>query len=123
MRPPDLAGDVRRDELVLVALIVLERQNGSSQAEAFDPLDEARPVGGAAELTVGDDLKADVFLHLDGFADALILHAREFGVVDLMSMVAAKRLAKRGGPQQAADVIGAKRRAAVGTNFIRTCSD
>ncbi len=89
---------MRRDELVLMALVVLERQNRSSKTEAFDPLDETRPVGGAAELAVGHDLKADLFLHLDGFADALILHAREFGVVDLMSMVAAKRLAKRGGP-------------------------
>jgi hypothetical protein len=105
---------VRRDELVLLTLIILERQNGSSQAEALDPLDEACPVGGAAELAVGGNLESDFLLHFDGVADALILHSGEFDVVDLMSMVAAKRLAERGRPQQAADMIGAKRWAAGG---------
>ena len=77
LRPPDFSRDVRSDELVLVALVVLERQHGSAKPEALDPLDEPRPVGGAAELAVGDDLKADVLLHPNGIADALILHAGE----------------------------------------------
>ena len=63
--------------------------------EAFGALDEAAPVGAAAEFAVGHDLEADLLLHGDDVADALILHFVELGVADLLGGVPAKRLAQR----------------------------
>src|SRR5205085_460416 len=60
------------------------------------------------------DLQADLLLHRDGVANALILNRREAGVVDLPGVIA-ESLTQRGRPQQAADVVGAKRGAAVRT--------
>ncbi|MDI1345701.1 MAG: hypothetical protein PSV22_16595 [Pseudolabrys sp.] len=48
----------------------------------------------------------------DRIADALILQFIEFGVVNFLGGVAAKRLAQNRRPQQAANMIGAERGAA-----------
>jgi hypothetical protein len=52
-------------------------------------------------------------LHPYGIADARILYADEFGVVDLAGLVETERLPHCRRPQQTADVISAKGRTAI----------
>ena len=80
--------------------------------KSADALDKPAPVGRAAELAVVDDLQPDVFLHRDSLADAIVEDFIERFVIDLLGGVIAERLPQRGWAQQAADVIGAKRRLA-----------
>ena len=106
-------GRVGRGEIDLVAVVVAKLEQRGAHLEALGALHEPAPIGAAAELAVGHDLEPDLLLHADGVADAVILDAHELVVADLVAGVAAEGLAQRRRPQQASDVIGAKRRAAV----------
>src|SRR5438128_10219612 len=64
----------------------------------------------AAELAVGDRLKADVFLPLDDALDLAVLDRLQGLRRDLALGALRPRLMDRLGSQQAADVVGAKRR-------------
>ena len=114
LQPLDLFRGVGRRELDLVAGVVAEFERGGLDGEAVGALDEAPPIGAAAEFSVGHDLEADLLLHGEDVADALILQFAELGVADLPGGMAAEGLPQRGGAQQAADVIGAERRSAFG---------
>ena len=94
-------------------MVVAELEQRGAHLEALRALDEAAPIGAAAEFAVGHDLEPDLLLHVDGVADAIVLDARELAVADLLAGMAPERLPQCRRPQQAADVIGAKRRTAV----------
>ena len=57
--------------------------------------------------------KPDLLLQRDHVADALVLQARKLVVADFLGGMTAERLAQRRRAQQAADVVGAERRAAL----------
>ena len=114
LQPLDLLRGVGRCEFDLVAGVVAEFERGGLDGEAVGALDEASPVGAAAEFAVGHDLEADLLLHGEDVADALILQFAELGVADLLGGMPAEGLPQRRRAQQAADVIGAERRSALG---------
>src|SRR4029079_7291968 len=103
-----------RGELDLVAGVVAEYERVVLEGEAVGALDEAPPIGTAAEFAVAHHLEPDLLLHRNDVADAFVLQGREFGIADLLRGMAAEGLPQRGGAQQAADVIGAERRSALG---------
>jgi hypothetical protein len=88
----DLAARIGRGERRLVAGVVAELERGRLDLEAFQALDKARPIGAAAEFTVGYDLEAGLLLQRHGVADALVLQRGEFLVADLAGGVAAEGL-------------------------------
>ena len=98
LQPLDLFRGVGRGELDLVAGVVAELERGRLDGEAVGALDEAAPVGAAAEFAVGHHLEPDLLLHGDHVADALVLQFAEFGVADLPGRMAAEglRAARRG---------------------------
>ena len=78
-----LAFRVGRRECHLVAVIVAEVEHRGLDREAVDALDEPAPIRAAAEFAVGHDLQADVLLHADDVADALVLNLGEARIVEL----------------------------------------
>ncbi|CAM5201899.1 hypothetical protein CDEF62S_01970 [Castellaniella defragrans] len=65
---------------------------------------------GAAELAVGDGLQADVFLEMYGFGDGAVFDLPQGRGVDLASRMAITGFQQIVRPQQAAHVVGTKRR-------------
>ena len=61
---------------------------------------------GAAEFAVGHGLQADLFLLLDDALDLAVLQGLEIGGRQLAFGPLCARVFQRGGPQQAADMIG-----------------
>ncbi len=96
-----------------MALVVAKLEDRGLDHEAVDALDEAPPIGAAAEFAVGDDLEPDLLLHLHHVADAGVLDLREFGIVDSLAHVIAKRLTQGLRAQQASHMIGTEWRAAL----------
>ena len=109
LRAADLGGGVGRGELHLVAVVVAELEDGGLDGEAVGARDEARPIGAAAELAVGDDRKAALLLQSHHVADAVILDAGERRVVDAAGAMVLEGLLQARRPQQAADVVGPER--------------
>src|SRR6266513_3812943 len=95
------------------------RGAGAVGCEALPAEDKLEPPAAPAELAVGDRLQADALLRRDAFADAAVLDGAQFRAVmrpqvalrGLRSEEALARLLKRLWPQQAADLVGAERRA------------
>ena len=113
--PPDnLCERIRRGERHLVTGIITEFERGRLDLEAFRALDEATPIGAAAEFAVGHHLQSGLLLQRHHVADALILQRREVSIAQLACGVPAEGLPQGSRAQQAADVIGAERRAALG---------
>ena len=111
---PQLGVRIGRGELDLMAVIVAKLEHRGLDREAVDPLDEASPIGTAAEFAVGDDLQPDLLLHLHDIADAVILDLSQNAHHRCAcAHVIAERLAQHLRPQQAADMIGTERRAAL----------
>ncbi len=54
-------------------------------------------------------LQAGVFLELHDFGDRLVLHLAQLGGIDLAARLALARFEQVFRPQEAADVVGAKR--------------
>jgi hypothetical protein len=67
--------------------------------------------GGAAELAVGYRLEPDLLLHADDIGDCGVLGGLQALVVELAGSVRLARVEQRGRAQQAADMVGAERRA------------
>ena len=101
-------------EIDLVAAVVAEFERGRLDLEALRALNEAPPIGAAAEFAVGNDLQADLLLQRDYIADALVLQLGKFRIVHLLGRMLAEGLAQRRWPQQAADMVGAKGWTALG---------
>ena len=65
----------------------------------------------AAEFAVGDRLQADLFLLLDDVLDLAVFDRLQLGGAVISPLARRSRACfQRGGPQQAADMIGAERR-------------
>jgi len=75
-----------------------------------DLVQEIHVPGTAPELPVGDALKSDVLLQLHDGANRVVLDRPEFDRRDLVPGEARARIQEFWRTQQAADVIGAKRR-------------
>ena len=78
--------------------------------DAVEPPQEVEMPPGAAEFAVGDGLQADRFLLFDDAFDFAVLHRLERNGGDLALGVTFARLLQRRGAQQAADMVGTKRR-------------
>jgi hypothetical protein len=79
-------------------------------AEALHALEQHLAKGGAAELAVGRHLEADALLHGDGFADHPVLQGMQLGCGQPALDMRLARVAQLLRPDQAADMVGAKRR-------------
>ena len=79
------------------------------RADAAELVDEVHVPGGTPELPVGRRLQAHLLLQAYGGLDALVLDRAQLLVGDLAGGVPPTGLEQRGGPQQAADVVGAER--------------
>ena len=77
---------------------------------AADLVHEVHVPRRAAELAVGDALQADVLLHLHDRADRIVLDGLQLRGADAAVLVIVARAQQLLRTQQAADVIGAKRR-------------
>src|SRR5512145_1713372 len=111
---PQLAG---HDELSRRALHVgvgILKMLGRVWQQPFDnfhSFDLAQKVGMpkiAAKLAVGYSLHTDIFLHLDGIADASVLDIPQLRRGDLAFLTFLSRLTQFRGPEQTTHVIGAK---------------
>ena len=100
-------------------MIVAKLEFRGPDDKSVNALDKTPPIGAAAELTIGDDLQAGSFLLRHGCADAAVLNGDELLVVNALGAMILEGLAQFGRPQQAADVIGAKRRSAGGAGEHR----
>jgi hypothetical protein len=112
-RPPPPHGplDIGRGEGLLVAMLVAELEARLADGETFGQLDEAAPIGAAAKLAIGHHPQPRLLLQPHDVADAVVLYAMEFVFAQGIGGALAERLAQPRRAQQAADVIGAERRA------------
>ena len=115
LAPRELPSRVGAGEFDLVAVIIAKLEYSRLGDEAVDALDEASPIRPAAKLAVGDDAKARRFLQRNHVADRAVLDLREMPIVDAFGLMVLERLAQFDRTQQAADVVGAERRAATRT--------
>ena len=76
-RASHLRRRVRRRELHLISVVVAEFEQRGPDDETRGTLHEPPPIGAATKFAVGHHFQADLFLHAHGFADALVLDARE----------------------------------------------
>src|ERR1051326_98982 len=81
--------------------------------DTADLVEEIHVPGAAAELAVGDALEAELGLHRDRLFDAVILAAAQGLGCDPALLMLGPRRQKRLRAQQAADMIGAKRRTGI----------
>ena len=116
MRAPNLSRRVGRRKIDLFAPLVTKFEQRRANLQAFGSFHEPAPVGATAKFAVRRHLKSDLFLQAHDGADAIVLNARELVVSDLVGGMPAERLPQGLRPQQAADVVGAKRRAAIRTH-------
>src|SRR5262249_4316078 len=110
LRPADLAGDGERGWRPLRLAAGIQGDPAWAQHNVLEFEQEVAVPAGAAELAVGDDVEADVFLQPDGAADFGVLDVGEFIVRKLAAVVLETRLEERGRTHEAADLIGAERR-------------
>src|SRR5690348_2204707 len=108
-----LADDAERTEgsFNITGLIAeLDFQAFSAPGNAADLVKEIHVPRAAAILTVGDALEADVLLHLHRASDGFVLNPAQFCSRDAALLMPLARLKYLLRPQEAANVIGAKRR-------------
>src|SRR6266851_8378200 len=108
-----LADDAERAEggfNVTTLIAELDFQAFSAPGNAADLVKKIHVPRPTAIFTVGNAPKADVLLHLHRFADGLVLNATQFGSRDTTLLMFLARLKHFFRPQEAANVIGAKRR-------------
>ena len=122
-RPPaDRPVDPEAREGLLLAVGRVPGEGGRAlpvRADALPGQQQFQPPAAPPELAVGDGAEADAFLHGDDVADAAILDRAQLGVVMgsemLVGCLGAEELLARRledlGPEQAADLVGAERRA------------
>src|SRR5262249_2760297 len=79
---PERGRGIGGGERDLVSMVVAEFERGGLDDKSLHPLDEAAPIGAAAEFPVGHHLQADVLLQRDGIADAAILNLCKRLVID-----------------------------------------
>ncbi len=108
-----LAGDLhrRRLEADLAAVVAAEARDKAALADrdAVEPLEKIDVEEGAAELAVGDALKADLLLPPGGFGDALVLDRAQILGRDPALGAPRPSVEQALRAQQAADMVGAER--------------
>jgi hypothetical protein len=82
----------------------------AATADAADLVEKIHVPGAAAHLAVADALEADIALQRDRVADRPILGGAQLGGREATGLMLGTRLEQLRRAQQAADVIGAKRR-------------
>jgi hypothetical protein len=87
---------------------------GGERRDAVEPLEEVEVPPRAAELTVGRALQADILLLADDRCDLAVLDRLERVRRDPALLMLRARFLEGGGPQQAADMIGAEGRRGAG---------
>ena len=109
---PHFARDLhhRRREVDVAGRAVEAHRDAALGLDALELRQEVDVEIGAAELAVGDAAQAQVLLELDDAADRVVLHAAQRRGVDGAGLVLLARIEQRLGAQEAADVVGAKRR-------------
>ena len=112
--PRNAAFGVRRGEIGLVPVVVVELEHRLLDHQAGGEPHEFLPVGDAAEFAVGDHPEAACLLQFHHVADRLVLYGAERLVGQFARGVQTEGLPQLRRAQQAANVIGAKGRAAVG---------
>ena len=78
--------------------------------DAVEPPEEIEMPPRAPQLAVRDAAQTQVLLLSDDALDLAILDRRETGRIERAVRIAPARVLERRGPQQAADMVGAKRR-------------
>src|SRR5204863_7463853 len=107
---PEGSPGIRRRGHANDAAFIPEGQSSVAQFETVDRIDEPRRPAAAAELAVGDRRQAERFLEGHDLANAYILDFPEFLFIQAFRLVRAGRLAQALRPQDAADMLDAKRR-------------
>jgi hypothetical protein len=105
----DLAGDPQSLRNADAALEV-HAGIGLDGGDAIEMFQEVEMPEGAAELAIRHRLQADLLLALDQGPDLAILDLLQGLIRDFAIMMLVARLLQGGGPEQAADHIGAERR-------------
>jgi hypothetical protein len=83
---------------------------------------EMAVIGAAPELAVGRQPKPEPLLQGDRLLDRAVLRPRQLAAVDLAAARFAAQLEQGRGPQQAADMLGAKRRMGAHEGFALTAA-
>src|SRR5262249_48733452 len=105
----DLPGNL--DSLVLrLDAVKLNSCGGGDRFEPFETAEEIKMPPEPAEFTVGCKFQSDLFLFSDDLFDLAVFNRRQCGGIDFVPRPLGARLLERSGSQQAADVVGAKRR-------------
>src|SRR6185295_6494512 len=107
----DHAHHRRRELLAAVGLLDGRRNVGLDAGELLEKVDVEV---GAAELAVGDAAQPHVLLEADDLGDRVVLDGAQLRGRDLALGAALARVEQAPGPEEAADVIGAKRRLRAG---------
>ena len=109
----ELAGRIWRVGLGGIARVIRKREGRCLDRHALDSLHEMAEERAAAKLAVGHRLQPDIFLKSDDLTDGAVLDDVQFAFHHLSFAHLMPRLDQRLRAQQAADVIGVKRRGVV----------
>src|SRR5215467_2320646 len=74
LRALQLGMGIRRCELDLVPVVVAKLEIRGFNRETFYAFNKTAPIGSAPEFAIGHHLQTDLFLPVDGVANALVLH-------------------------------------------------
>ena len=109
---PQLArdGHPRRCEVDLAGPRAELRRDAAGHGDALQPLQEVDVKERAAELAVGDALQPDRFLFPNHITDGFVFDPAELLLRDFTALASRARVFQMLGPEQTADVLGAKGR-------------
>src|SRR5215813_5289488 len=105
----DLPGNL--DSLVLrLDTVKLNSCGGGDRFDTLETAEEIKMPPGAAEFTIGCKFQSDFFLLPDDLFDLAVFNRHQCSGIDFVPRPLGARLLEWSGSQQAADVVGAKRR-------------
>ena len=96
--------------------------NAALRLDALELRQEIDVEIGAPEFAVGDAAQSEILLELDDAADRFVLHGTELGCVDCACAELLACIEQEFGAQEAADVVGAKRRRSARAQYRLTGS-
>ena len=113
---PHLAGDAQPFGLGFDAALECDAVLRAERFHAVEVFQKIEMPHGAAELAVGGAAQSYVRLPRDDLFDSSVFDGAQIVDGDLTALAAGARIFQRGGAEQAADVVGAKRRSSSGHN-------